>query len=395
MPKYSSSLFLVKAFPKGLVEVKNPGVEWPKDRPSRISAALKFVVSKAAVHKLAVVRATVKKRFKFALNQIATRDAQVETTKSGKEVLLADDAFNGGRDWLLPSVSLLQCHTYSILLSSDVDWVYEVHLYMQVYRMPYPQLITRIREGLSQVNAQCHRLEKGSFESLIKLAGKRFNLQSRTTARNQYLVTAEVEKRTPKKEDPQDSSNLRRTFNRENIEIRGQAGAEKNSFQMPISLKTLTSPKKTVGRKTFGLKERRTEAAPLPSEGELEEFDWGLPQLSETSTSSRRSLLSERESGPKKIRSFPRARGREIFGTEERMRDVVSYQSSTKSLSRPPSKPSMEFEDEVDLESILQADEEVGWGELTKVWSHRAPKWAIPNATPVCTFFLYSSISRC
>ncbi|KAL5514719.1 hypothetical protein ACEPAG_2035 [Sanghuangporus baumii] len=150
---YKTGVLVLHAYPKALLSppaVPRPDVKsapeptvYRKDgkikgRSKAINMSLMHVIGKKNVHKFSVVRSRIKRRIKAAVNLIVTRDASVRTVR-GKQVVVSYET-DDGEKWILQ------------------DWTYVFKPSLEVYRMPFPTLISNIREALRFVNAASRRL---------------------------------------------------------------------------------------------------------------------------------------------------------------------------------------------------------------------------------------------
>ncbi|KAL5520767.1 hypothetical protein ACEPAF_2770 [Sanghuangporus sanghuang] len=151
---FKSDVLVVHAYPKALLSpppAPRPDVKEFTSRPTiydkdgkvkggskTINMSLMHVIGKKNVHKFSAVRTRIKRRIKAAVNLIVTRDADVRTVK-GKQVVVSNET-DDGEKWILQ------------------DWTYVFRPSLEVYRMPFPTLISYIREALEFVNASSRRL---------------------------------------------------------------------------------------------------------------------------------------------------------------------------------------------------------------------------------------------
>ncbi|KAL5478427.1 hypothetical protein ACEPAI_2611 [Sanghuangporus weigelae] len=150
---YKTDALVLHAYPKALLSpppAPRPDVKFAppptiyredgkvKGRSKKINMSLMHVIGKKNVHKFSVVRSRIKRRIKAAVNLIVTRDASVKTLK-GKQVVVSNET-DDGEKWVLQ------------------DWTYVFKPSLEVYRMPFPTLISNIREALKFVNAASRRL---------------------------------------------------------------------------------------------------------------------------------------------------------------------------------------------------------------------------------------------
>ena len=179
LPKFFSKELIVRAVPKALLsrpELIYPhppfdyapypsqprkgnergGLEGKKlgrskgKRDDVVHMSLLHIIPKK-LHKSAFVRLTVKSRLKTAVSLVITRGACAERSADGKgkQVLVSRD--EDSRSWVLSGAffknSSLSRHTDQL-----VDWTYVFFPTLHVYRMPYIELITLIRKGLTTIN---------------------------------------------------------------------------------------------------------------------------------------------------------------------------------------------------------------------------------------------------
>ncbi|KZP16986.1 hypothetical protein FIBSPDRAFT_793610 [Athelia psychrophila] len=112
-------------------EVRNVQVE-------SLDMAMVCIVGIKATHKSAVIRKKMITRLKTAVSLLATRGAQVRGASSR---LTFEQDKHSPEQWVSP------------------DWLYTFQPTLSIYRMPYPELITLLRNALRMINTKTRALE--------------------------------------------------------------------------------------------------------------------------------------------------------------------------------------------------------------------------------------------
>ena len=140
--------------------------------PQSSGLSLVVITSKATVHRFAVVRVRTRRRIIGALDLIIRRGvfpfpetrkhlrdeppkAAVKDHKSNSEehrILLCDSALADPKEWILPGAYFWWIVLGVIALTDILDWTYIMYPRAEVFRMPLPDLVDRLRLGLGQVN---------------------------------------------------------------------------------------------------------------------------------------------------------------------------------------------------------------------------------------------------
>ncbi|CAL1709712.1 unnamed protein product [Somion occarium] len=140
------SLFL-RMVPQALLQ--RPQNIWP-DPPfhydtkgTERQAKMSFVkvVSIKGIHKSAVIRNRISYRLKTALSMIVIRGADVKLNKKGQEEIVFNEN-EAGRHWIMP------------------NWTYIAAPTLEVYRMPYTELVPALRQLLLRVNSHAAFAER-------------------------------------------------------------------------------------------------------------------------------------------------------------------------------------------------------------------------------------------
>ncbi|OCH88740.1 hypothetical protein OBBRIDRAFT_733872, partial [Obba rivulosa] len=138
--------FHLRAIPKALLY--KPEVPYPdppygpaKKDPRKVDVSLLKIVAKRSVHKSAVIRTKVSIKFKTAMSLIVTRGADAETDKKGRTKLVFRSGDAGKDRWTL-----------------EADWTYLAILNLELYRMPYTQLIPDLRRALTLIKTRAEKL---------------------------------------------------------------------------------------------------------------------------------------------------------------------------------------------------------------------------------------------
>lgn len=104
----------------------------------------------------AVIRSKIATKIKTALSLIVTRGADVQRDAKGREMLVFNQG-DAGPDWILAGASSASAATTSY--EHPADWTYVFRPKLQLYRMPYEELIPILRDGLNSVRLRAQWLE--------------------------------------------------------------------------------------------------------------------------------------------------------------------------------------------------------------------------------------------
>ncbi|KIM82750.1 hypothetical protein PILCRDRAFT_820047 [Piloderma croceum F 1598] len=207
-PRFSNAHITIRAFPKAVLGI--PEVIWPDppfnylvdlkwserlealrktaeegevadknaDLPiDKVNMSLTFVVGKKAVHKNAVVRKRIVRRIKTVISLIVTRGADVErigdtcaVLKETTGLILNNDANINPHQWIAPG------------------WTYSIIPTLSIYRMPYPELVSILRDGLGAIHTKIGMLEaRWISEANLELPKQQTAFDSRPQPPHQEL----------------------------------------------------------------------------------------------------------------------------------------------------------------------------------------------------------------
>ncbi|KAI0711988.1 hypothetical protein C8Q72DRAFT_223026 [Fomitopsis betulina] len=141
---FESAHLSIRVIPKATL--RNPTSPFVAPFPSsskrlagRVNVSLQKAMSTAELP-TAVIRSKIATKIKTALSLIVTRGADVQRDAKGREMLVFNQG-DAGPDWIL------------------ADWTYVFRPKLQLYRMPYEELIPILRDGLNSVRLRAQWLE--------------------------------------------------------------------------------------------------------------------------------------------------------------------------------------------------------------------------------------------
>ncbi|EPS96408.1 hypothetical protein FOMPIDRAFT_1130523 [Fomitopsis schrenkii] len=140
---FESAHLSIRAIPKATL--RNPTcpvvAPFPPSKRvfGRVHVSLQKTMSTAELP-TAVIRSKIATKIKTALSMIVTRGADVQKDAKGKERIVFNQR-DARPDWILH------------------DWTYVFRPMLQLYQMPYKELIPILRDGLQSLRSRAQRLE--------------------------------------------------------------------------------------------------------------------------------------------------------------------------------------------------------------------------------------------
>jgi hypothetical protein len=207
-PRWTSPHLTLFATPKAFLS--KPDVRYPepfKPRPypappikpeqRRADMSMQVVAIRSRIILHQALRGTIKRRLREAVKLIVTRGAAVEESPKGPKVVFrAGDV--GAEKWIAPGMllSLSLWHAaskrfaivQSLLFTRDVafshaDWTYIAMPTSELFRMPFAELLSLMRQALEYLHQsipeaekilRCGGRENGGSSSLVRLPKKMF-----------------------------------------------------------------------------------------------------------------------------------------------------------------------------------------------------------------------------
>jgi hypothetical protein len=168
LPKFPSfrdpaNAFSLRLFPVALLQPQDEfaALAWPPrgeraraaEERGRVHMPVAMIIGKQAVHKHATVRSTIAKKLKLAASLVVIRGAEVKMETSGNSAQdkIVFDAEKAGADkWLMKGMfcGYFAWHSYS---NHGLGWIYVFLPTLEIYQMPYTELIRRLSPALAEV----------------------------------------------------------------------------------------------------------------------------------------------------------------------------------------------------------------------------------------------------
>ncbi|KAI0080379.1 hypothetical protein K474DRAFT_248173 [Panus rudis PR-1116 ss-1] len=170
LPKHRHKVMTMRMFPNGLLSKVQGENEWSdppfhyteeSDNPDHLKVNLSMV-SGLKLHRSCRIRDRCAYRIKQGIGLVVTRGAKAEKSKEGEESVVFD-ASDAGSHWLVRGKRrLLPLLTSGSCMVMNPGWTYAVYPTLETYKMPWPAMISAIRECLINV-AKCARRHEAAW----------------------------------------------------------------------------------------------------------------------------------------------------------------------------------------------------------------------------------------